>query len=87
VDSKLLRMKDERWGDVAAMVHKIRLRTGEHRSTGHVIHAPPVIELSSNTTHYLCGQCETLLLLADPGQVHGILIQCKECDCYNQADI
>jgi hypothetical protein len=64
---------------------KLKLVTAP--AVGHVISAPPAIELVSNTTYYTCGRCETVLLKADPGQVHGVLIHCIECGSYNAVDL
>jgi hypothetical protein len=64
-----------------------RLKLVTAPSTGHVVSAPPAIELVSNTIYYTCGLCETVLLKADPGQVHGVLIHCLECGSYNAVDL
>ena len=40
------------------------------------ISAPPVLEASSHTVDYVCGHCRTILMHAEQGQVHNLLIQC-----------
>ncbi len=42
-----------------------------------VLEAPPVLMASEHSVDYTCGHCDTVLLHADEGQVHGILIHCK----------
>jgi hypothetical protein len=63
---------------------KVKLSVVERHGMGHVVSAPPAIELGSHTTHYVCGSCETVLLISNPGQVHGILIRCVMCGSYNE---
>jgi hypothetical protein len=53
---------------------------------GVVLEAPPVLMASEHSVDYTCGHCETILLHADEGQVHGILIHCKNCGSYNSTD-
>jgi hypothetical protein len=65
-------------------LRKVKLTVVAHPGVGHVVSAPPPIKLSSHTTYYQCGSCETVLLISDPGQIHGILIHCKECGSYNE---
>jgi hypothetical protein len=55
-------------------------------SVGHPINAPPVLDASSHTIDYTCGKCGTVLLQADAGQVHGVLIHCTVCGAYNATD-
>jgi DNA-directed RNA polymerase subunit RPC12/RpoP len=56
--------------------------TGRSRA----VSAPPVIVLSSHSVDYVCGKCKTILLHAEEGQVHNVLIRCKECGSYNSTD-
>jgi DNA-directed RNA polymerase subunit RPC12/RpoP len=53
---------------------------------GYAIQAPPPIAVSANTNHYLCGHCDTLLVIADAGQLHGLVVRCRECGHYNAVD-
>jgi hypothetical protein len=55
-------------------------------SVGRAIKAPPVLDASSHTIDYTCGNCKTVLLQADKGQVHGVLIHCTICGAYNATD-
>jgi predicted RNA-binding Zn-ribbon protein involved in translation (DUF1610 family) len=55
-------------------------------SVGHAINAPPILNASSHTIDYTCGNCGTVLLHAEAGQVHGILIHCGICGSYNATD-
>lgn len=56
-------------------------------ATGPVVDAPPVLVASRHTVNYQCGQCETVLMHAEPGQVQNLVIRCRECGTYNKADI
>ena len=44
------------------------------------------LEASSHTVDYLCGNCETVLLHAEAGQVHNRFIKCTKCGSYNATD-
>ena len=55
-------------------------------SVGHAVNAPPVLDASSHTLDYTCGKCGTVLMHADEGQVHGVLIHCTVCGAYNATD-
>jgi hypothetical protein len=43
--------------------------------TGPVVSAPPVLIASSHTIDYTCGQCGIVLLHAERGQVHNLLLE------------
>jgi hypothetical protein len=47
---------------------------------GYAIQAPPPIAVSA------CGRCGTLLVIADTGQLHGLVVRCRECGSYNAVD-
>jgi len=53
---------------------------------GVVLGAPPMLMASENSVDYACGRCAAVLLHADEGQVHGILIRCTKCGSYNSTD-
>ena len=53
---------------------------------GRALDAPPALSASSHTIDYTCGQCGAVLLHADEGQVHGLLIRCTDCGSYNTTD-
>jgi predicted RNA-binding Zn-ribbon protein involved in translation (DUF1610 family) len=55
-------------------------------AVGVVLKAPPVLMASEHSVDYTCGRCGTILLHADEGQVHGILIHCANCGSYNSMD-
>jgi DNA-directed RNA polymerase subunit RPC12/RpoP len=55
-------------------------------ASGHVLNAPPILVASTRTTDYTCGHCGTVLMHAEDGQVHGLLIRCTECGSYNTTD-
>ena len=57
----------------------------ESQGTG-VLDAPPTIQLSGDSTDYCCGQCGTLLAIADPGQLPDTLvIECNDCSSLNSS--
>ena len=65
---------------------RIALKVVRAPSVGHILTAPPTLIASSHTVAYTCGRCDTVLLHAEEEQVHGLLIQCKECGSYNATD-
>jgi predicted RNA-binding Zn-ribbon protein involved in translation (DUF1610 family) len=65
---------------------KISLKVLPAPAIGKVLDAPPVLTASEHSVDYTCGRCGTVLLHADEGQVHGVLIHCKNCGSYNSTD-
>jgi DNA-directed RNA polymerase subunit RPC12/RpoP len=65
---------------------KISLKVVHAPAVGVVLNAPPVLRASEHSVDYTCGRCDTVLLHADRGQVHGILIRCTNCGSYNSTD-
>ena len=65
---------------------KIPLTLVTAPAIGVVLEAPPVLMASEHSVDYTCGHCDTVLLHADEGQVHGILIRCTKCGSYNSTD-
>jgi DNA-directed RNA polymerase subunit RPC12/RpoP len=53
---------------------------------GHVLVAPPTLIASSHTIDYVCGHCGAVLLQAEDGQVHGVLIRCSDCGSNNTTE-
>jgi predicted RNA-binding Zn-ribbon protein involved in translation (DUF1610 family) len=52
----------------------------------HALSAPPILVASTHTVDYCCGNCGAVLLHADVGQVHGLLIHCTSCGSYNSTE-
>ena len=52
----------------------------------HIISAPPVLIASTNTVDYICGDCGAVLMHAEKGQVHNLVIHCAVCGSYNATD-
>jgi DNA-directed RNA polymerase subunit RPC12/RpoP len=48
--------------------------------------APSPITVTAETNRYVCGQCGTLLVIADDDQVHGLVVRCRECGRYNEVE-
>jgi hypothetical protein len=67
-------------------IRTFKLKIVRAPATGYAIQAPPSITVSANTNYYLCGHCGTLLVIADVGQLHGLVVQCRECGHYNAVD-
>jgi hypothetical protein len=65
---------------------KIALKLIPAPKTGRVVNAPPILSASDHTVDYTCGKCGTVLLHADLGQVHNLLILCTNCGSHNTAD-
>ncbi|HLN11415.1 MAG TPA: hypothetical protein VK281_21010 [Xanthobacteraceae bacterium] len=65
---------------------RVALRLIDVPGTGHPINAPPVLIASFHTIDYTCGQCGTVLMHAEAGQVHNLLIHCTECGSFNSTD-
>ena len=63
--------------------HKIPLKVVTAPAIGVVLEAPPVLVASEHSVEYICGRCAAVLLHADEGQVHGVLIHCAKCGSYN----
>ena len=53
----------------------------------HVMRAPPILIASSHTVDFTCAMCNTILMHADRGQVHNLVIHCTACGAYNSTDI
>jgi len=56
------------------IARKVALRVVTAPPVGIVMEAPPVLMASEHSVDYTCGSCGTILLHADQGQVHGVLI-------------
>lgn len=65
---------------------KISLKVIPAPSIGAVVSAPPVLIASAHTVDYTCGNCRTVLLHAEDGQVHNLVIRCVQCGSYNATE-
>ena len=50
------------------------------------VSAPPVLVASTHTVDYCCESCGAVLMHADAGQVHNLVIRCTWCGIYNSTD-
>ena len=66
---------------------KVRLKLIPVPTDGPVVRAPPVLFASTNSIDYGCGHCDAVLLHAEDGQVHNLVIRCVWCGSYNSTDI
>ena len=55
-------------------------------NTSHFVSAPPVLIASTHTVDYACGNCGTVLLHADRGQIYNLEIRCLQCGNYNSTE-
>jgi predicted RNA-binding Zn-ribbon protein involved in translation (DUF1610 family) len=52
----------------------------------HAVKTPPILDLGTEND-YACGSCGTVLLRANAGQVHNVVLECSRCGALNKADI
>ena len=50
------------------------------------VSAPPVLVASTHTVDYCCGSCEAVLMHAEAGQVHNLIIHCTQCGSYSASE-
>jgi len=48
--------------------------------------APPILTASAQMIDYTCGHCGVVLLHAEEGRVHGLVIRCTNCGSYNTTE-
>ena len=63
-----------------------RLKVIKAPAIGYAIQAPPPIVASEHSNQYICGNCGTLLVIAEAGQLHGLVAHCRMCGAYNAVD-
>ena len=66
---------------------KVSLKLVDYPRTGSVVTAPPILTASKHTVDYCCAHCSTVLMHAERGQVHNLVIKCTACGSYNSTDI
>lgn len=66
---------------------KLSLKLVDAPKFGAVVTAPPILTASTHTIDYCCGHCSAVLMHAERGQVHNLLIKCTLCGAYNSTDI
>ncbi len=69
------------------MRRKLALKVVSGPGDASVLSAPPILEASSHTIDFTCGQCGAILMHAELDQVHNLLIHCAECGAYNSTDV
>jgi hypothetical protein len=65
---------------------KVPLKAIARTWQGPAVSAPPVLIASTHTIDYGCATRGALLLHAEDGQVHNLVIHCTECGGYNSTD-
>jgi hypothetical protein len=63
-----------------------RLKVIPAPGIGAVVSAPPPLIASIHTVHYTCGHCGAVLMHAEDGQVHNLIIHCVACGSYNATE-
>lgn len=61
----------------------VPLKVVSNASIDHYASAAPILTASAHTIDYTCGDCGTVLMRADQGQVHSF---CSSCGAYNSTD-
>jgi predicted RNA-binding Zn-ribbon protein involved in translation (DUF1610 family) len=68
-------------------IHRsIKLKIASAPTHGHVVHAPPVLNASDHTIDFACGNCGTVLMHAEEGQVYNVTICCVNCGSHNSTN-
>ena len=62
---------------------KIILKVINAPASGLVLDAPPILKEVDQSVDYTCGHCGAILLHAEEGRVHSIVIHCANCGSYN----
>lgn len=65
---------------------KIRLRLVTGPGLSALVSAPPILNASDHTIDFTCGDCGTVLMHAEEGQVYGLTILCRSCGSYNSTE-
>ena len=65
---------------------KVRLKAVQTPVSGPIVSAPPVLIASTHTIDFTCATCDAVLLHAEHGQVHNLVIHCIACGSYNTTD-
>jgi predicted RNA-binding Zn-ribbon protein involved in translation (DUF1610 family) len=55
-------------------------------ASDNALEAPPILIASPQMIGYICGHCGVVLLHAEEGRVHGLLIRCSNCGAYNSTE-
>jgi hypothetical protein len=59
---------------------RVRLRKIPAPAIGEpLVHAPPTLIASTHTIDFECANCGAVLLRAEEGQVHNLVIHCQQC--------
>ena len=66
---------------------QVRLKLISPPSIGAVVTAPPPVIAGAHIIDYQCARCDEILMHADDGQVHNLVIQCVKCGSYNSTDV
>jgi predicted RNA-binding Zn-ribbon protein involved in translation (DUF1610 family) len=65
---------------------RIALKSVASPTAEHFVNAPPILSASSHTAAFTCDKCGAVLMHAEEGQVHSLLIHCTECGTFNSTD-
>ena len=69
-----------------SVVQKRPLKIVVAPRVGGSLAAPPALIASTHAMDYTCGYCGSVLMHADEGQVHGLMIRCTSCGSYNATE-
>ena len=54
--------------------------------TRYFLAAPPALIARMHSIEFTCGTCNAVLMHADEGQVHDLVIRCTVCGGFNSTD-
>jgi RNase P subunit RPR2 len=67
------------------MIKLVVLRVIKSAPEGYRLIAPGMpVTLPSETNHYVCGHCSTLLAVSETNQLRRLVIKCRECGALNE---
>ena len=59
----------------------------EPLAVGAVADAPPVLQATTPTAEYTCGNCDAVLIPADEDKILALIIHCTACGWYNSTGV
>jgi DNA-binding response OmpR family regulator len=68
-----------------SMWRSFKLQVVPRPAGDRVVEAPPAVTVRSDSNYYLCGNCGTLLVIADREHLAGFVVRCRDCGSCNAA--
>jgi predicted RNA-binding Zn-ribbon protein involved in translation (DUF1610 family) len=75
------------WGIIVTSPEhpRIALKSMKPKSVNFV-NAPPILRANTHTIDFTCSTCGVVLMHAEQGQVHNLMIHCMKCGAFNSTD-